>query len=160
MTSPPEAPYVGLYGSHGGDWRQRCRRLLDEAGVPWHDPSDPRWEDITHETGDRHQHLIDDLVAEELTALHDAACVIFHLGGRGEGEDGAEEREPPAALASRFELGVLAGLRTLPTFVHVDRTARGRNYLWAALHLYPNLHRCDSLEQAVERAVRRMEVGG
>jgi hypothetical protein len=86
------------------------------------------------------------LVAEEHRALLDAGCVIFHLAGGP---------EPPGSLAARFELGLLAG-RGLPTFVHVEPRALGRNYVWAALKLYPNLERCNSLDEAVGRAAERL----
>jgi len=142
--------YVALYGSHGGSWRETCKRRLDAAGVAWHDPTDPRWQGITHENGDRHQTLIDEMVAEEQEALLGAACVIFHLAG-------AEESggEPPASLAARFELGLLAGRETrrIPTFVHVAPDAMGRNYLWAAVRRTPHLVRCDTLKDAVRRAI-------
>ena len=141
---------MGLYGSHGGDWRERAKALLDEAGVPWHDPTDPRWQGITHATGDRQQELVDALVAEEHEALLGAACVVFHLAG------GAD---PPESLAARFELGLLAG-RGLPTFVHVDPRALGRNYVWAAVNLHGNLTACRRLEEAVERAVDCMKSAG
>lgn len=148
MTRPrhPPGTYVGLYGSHGGDWRRRVAALLNEAGVPWHDPTDPRWEGITHETGDRNQARIDELVAEEHEGLAGAACAVFHLAG---GPD------PPASLAARFELGLLAG-RGTPTFLHVDPGALGRNYVWAAVKLHRHLASCRSLEEAVERAAELM----
>jgi hypothetical protein len=147
VTRPrhPAGTYVALYGSHGGDWRERAKALLDAAGVPWHDPTDPRWDGITHADGDRHQELIDRLVAEEHEGLFGAACAVFHLAG------GAE---PPASLAARFELGLLAG-RGLPTFVHVDARALGRNYVWAAVKLHQGLTACRTLEEAVERAIER-----
>lgn len=151
MTTPdhPVGTYVGLFGSHGGDWRARCRRLLDEAGVPWHDPTDPRWEGIDHDSGDRQQALVDELVAEEHAALLGARCAVFHLRGGD---------PPPPSLAARFELGLLAG-RRIPTFLHVEPDAVGRNYLWAAAKLYPGVTTCDSLDEAVEKAVSQL-LGG
>lgn len=59
---------------------------------------------------------------------------------------------PPASLAARCELGLLAG-RGLQTFVHVEPAALGRNYVWATLKLYSHLMRCGSLEEAVAAAV-------
>lgn len=148
MTRPrnPSGTYVGLYGSHGGQWRREACALLDAAGIPWHDPTDPRWNGITHENGDQHQALIDQLVAEEHEGLLGAGCVVFHIGG---GPD------PPVSLAARFELGLLAG-RGTPTFLHVEPEALGRNYLWASSSRFPNLVRCDSLAAAVGRAIEMM----
>ncbi len=149
MTRPahPAGTYVGLYGSHGAKWRREATILLEAAGVPWHDPTDPRWNDISHENGDEHQATIDQLVAEEHEALLAAGCVVFHLAGGP---------SPPASLAARFELGLLAG-RGLGTFLHVEPGATGRNYIWAALPRYPNIVRCDSLAAAVQRAIERMK---
>ena len=148
MTVPkhPAGTYVGLYGSTGGQWRQRCKHLLDAASIPWHDPSDPRWDSITHENGDDHQELIDRLVAEEYEALRGAQCVIFHLAG------GAD---PPASLAARSELGWLAG-SGIETFVHVDGNARGRNYVGAVVKLYPHLVSCSTLEDAIQASGKVM----
>jgi len=48
--------------------------------------------------------------------------------------------------------------RGVETFVHVEPDAQGRNYLWAAVKCYPaHLVRCDSLEEAVRRAIARMK---
>lgn len=146
----PHGTYVALYGSHGTAWRRRAAAILDRNGVPWHDPSDERWSAISHENGDAHQALIDELVEEEHTALLGAGCALFHLDG---GDD------PPASLAARVELGLLAG-RRLPTYVHVDPRALGRNYVWATLRLYPHLHRCDTLEEAAERAAEHLASSG
>jgi len=142
MTRPshPRGTYVALYGSLGAEWRHRAKVLLDAARVPWHDPTDARWEGITRENGDAHQGLINQLVAEEHEALLGASCVVFHLAGN------------TPSLAARFELGMLAG-RGLETFVHVEPDAEGRNYVWAVTTLYPHLVRCDSLEEAVRRAI-------
>ena len=149
MTMPSHEPgtYVALYGSHGGDWRRYCRALLDRASVHWHDPGDPRWEGITFENGDRHQLLIDELVAEEHKSLLAAGCVVFHLAG---GPD------PPTSLAARYELGLLAGCG-IQTFVHIETTALGRNYLWAALKLSPHLFRCQTLQEAVDASIELMQ---
>lgn len=148
MTRPshPAGTYVGLYGSLGEDWRRRARALLDAAHVPWHDPSDPRWQGITHENGDLYQALIDELVADEHEGLLGAGCVVFQLAGGP---------RPPTSLAARFELGLLAG-RGIDTFVYVEPDALGRNYVWAALRAFPHLVRCDSLEAAVQRAIEKM----
>ncbi len=144
MSRPrhPRGTYVGLYGSHGDGWRGQAKELLDRAGVPWHDPTDSRWDGITHENGDRHQELIDELVAEELTGLEGAACVIFHLEGG---------HQPPASLAARVELGLLAG-RGATVFVHLDPRSLGRNYVRAVVQRYPGLVLCESLEDAAARA--------
>lgn len=148
MTTPSHPPgtYVALYGSNGEAWRRRAKALLDAAGVPWHDPTDPRWQGITHENGDQHQALIDQLAAEEHQGLLQAGCVVFQLTG---GPDA------PLSLAARFELGLLAG-RGIPTFVFIEPEVQGRNYLWAALKLHPHLERRDSLEDAVRGAIERM----
>ncbi|PTL85910.1 nucleoside 2-deoxyribosyltransferase domain-containing protein [Vitiosangium sp. GDMCC 1.1324] len=145
MTRPahPAGTYVALYGSVGEDWRRRARALLDAANIPCHDPTDPRWRGITHENGDQHQELIDQLVAEEHDGLLGAGCVIFHLVGGP---------EAPPSLAARFELGLLAG-RGIATFVHVDPDAPGRNYIWAAIKRHPHLVRCDSVEDAARQAI-------
>lgn len=145
MSLPPHPPgtYVALYGSTGEAWRQRAKAMLNVATVPWHDPTDGRWQGITHENGDLHQGLIDQLVREEHEGLLGAACVVCHFTGG---------QNAPASLAARFELGLLAG-RGIPSFVHVEPEVQGRNYLWAALKLYPHLVRCDSLEEAVRRAI-------
>lgn len=149
MTRPthPAGTYVGLYGSHGGDWRHEATELLDAAGIPWHDPSDPRWNGITHENGDQFQSLIDQLVADEHEGLLGAGCVVFHLAGGP---------HPQAALAARFELGLLAG-RGLRTFLHVDPGALGRNYIWAAMLRHPNLVRSDSVGAAARQAIEWMK---
>lgn len=137
---------MALYGSRGQGWRDEVEARLDAAHVPWHDPTDARWEGVTHDNGDAHQALIDALVAEEHEALLAAGCVVFHLAGG---------TPPPAALAARFELGLLAG-RGVPTFAHVAPDALGRNYLWAAMKQHACLVRCDSLEEAVRRAVAQL----
>ena len=148
MTRPshPAGTYVGLYGSLGEDWRCRAKALLDVARVPWHDPSDSRWQGITLENGDQHQALINELVAEEHEGLLKAGCVVYQLTGGS---------EPPSSLAARFELGLLTG-RGIDTFVHVEPEALGRNYIWAAVKQYPHLVRCDSVEEAVQRAIEKM----
>jgi hypothetical protein len=148
VTRPthPAGTFVGLYGSHGSEWRREAKAVLEAAGIPWHDPSDPRWDGITHENGDQHQALIDQLVSEETEGLLCAGCTVFHLAGGP---------RAPTSLAARFELGLLAG-RGLPAFVHVEPDALGRNYLWAAMTWYPNLVRCSSIAEAVRGAVERV----
>lgn len=146
LPSHPAGTYVALYGSTGEAWRRQAQALLDAAKVPWHDPTDARWQGITHENGDLHQGLIDQLVREEHEGLLHAGCVVFHFTG---GTDA------PVSLAARFELGLLAG-RGIPTYVHVEPEVQGRNYLWAALALHPHLVRCDSLEEAVRRAIAKL----
>jgi hypothetical protein len=111
--SHPAGTYVGLYGSLGEDWRRRAKALLDAANVPWYDPTDLRWQGITHENGDQHQALIDELVSEEHEGLLGAGCAVFQLTGGV---------EPPSSLAARFELGLLTG-RGIDTFVHVEPEA-------------------------------------
>ncbi len=145
MTLPlhPPGSFVGLYGSTGAEWRQSCKDLLEAASIPWHDPTDARWNSVTHDNGDAHQELIDILVAEEHKALRDARCVIFHLKG------GAE---PSLSLAARCELGWLAAAGK-PAFVYIERDALGRNYLWSVVRLSPFLTSCPSLEKAVDSAI-------
>ncbi|MEM8960428.1 MAG: nucleoside 2-deoxyribosyltransferase domain-containing protein [Acidobacteriota bacterium] len=134
---------MGLYGTAGTAWRQACKNRLETASIPWHDPTDTRWDSITHDNGDTHQELIDILVAEEHRALEDARCIIFHLRG------GAE---PSLSLAARCELGWLAAADK-PAFVHIEYDALGRNYLWSVVKLYPHLTTYSSLEKAVDSAI-------
>lgn len=143
LAHHPSGTYVGLYGSHGGWWRKRCKARLDAVGVPWHDPTDPRWVQISPENGDRLQGLVDELVAEEHQALLGCTCVIFHFTG---GDD------PPVSLAARYELGLLAG-RGIPTFLHVEPEVEGRNYLWAAVKQAPATTICSGLEEALDQAI-------
>lgn len=149
MTLPIDqaGSYVGLYGSVGEEWRQRCKRRLDQASISWHDPSDSRWDEINHDNGDEFQGLIDTLVGEEHQALLSSGCVIFYLAG---GPD------PPASLAARCELGLLAG-SSVQTFLCVAPQALGRNYAWAVAKQYPHLVSCESLDEAIEAAERYMK---
>ena len=145
MTKPihPEGRYVAVYGSYGQDWRARVQEILDASGVPWHDPSDPRWDKINFDNGDQMQDLVDELVRDEHEALLRAGCAVFHFAGG---------QKPPLSLATRFEIGLLSGCR-VPGFVHVAPEALGRNYIWAAIRQYPHLVRCSSLEEAALRSV-------
>ncbi|HSK77594.1 MAG TPA: hypothetical protein VLQ45_14175 [Thermoanaerobaculia bacterium] len=151
MPIPPP-PYVGLYGSHSGDWRDEVAGIFEAEGVAFYDPTDPRWKGIDEKNGDEKQELIDLLVAEQHKALNGAACVVFHLA-RWETRNGVTDkaREKPA-LAARCEIGFLAG-RGIRTFVHVEPDVEGRNYLWAQIALYPHTEKCDSLESAVHSAI-------
>lgn len=148
----PDPPYVGLYGSHSGPWRDEIAGRFEAAGVAFYDPTDPRWQGITEENGDEKQELIDLLVAEQHKALNGAACVVFHLARWKTGEDTPEKPVETSALAARCEIGFLTG-RGIRTFVHIEPDVEGRNYLWAQIALYPHTEKCDSLKSAVDRAV-------
>lgn len=151
MPIPPP-PYVGLYGSHSGDWRDEATGLLEAAGVAFYDPTDPRWQGITEENGDEKQELINLLVAEQHKGLNGATCVVFHLA-RWETRKGVTDKtQEKAAFAARCEIGFLTG-RGIRTFVHVEPDVEGRNYLWAQIALYPHTEKCDSLKSAVHRAI-------
>ncbi len=156
MTRPRR--FVGLYGSQSGDWREACMARLDAAGVEWHDPTDPRWEGITHENGDAMQELIDELVAEQHRGLLDATCAIYHLARKVEYfnasnvPDTDDSGARVAALAARCELGFLTGMG-IRTFVHVDPDVEGRNYLWAQMKPYPHMVRCTTLAEATREAI-------
>lgn len=149
----PRGTYVGLFGSHGGDWRERCAEQLQAEGIPCHDPTDDRWSPVNHENGDRYQDLIDDLVSEQNQAILGSRCVVFHLAGKPD-----DDSEAPESLAARFELGLLSG-RGIPTFVYLgdgttDYGLRGHNYLLAAVEPFSSVVVCPSLEDATRRAVR------
>ncbi len=160
-----KGPFVGLYGSHSGDWREVAAKLLDEAGVAWYDPTDARWQDITHENGDAMQWLVDELVAEQHQGMLNATCVIYHLASRVEYFDPANAPEPSdsgarvAAPAARCELGFLTG-KGIPTFVHIEPDVEGRNYLWAQIKPYPYMVRCATLVEATEEAVAYLAGSG
>jgi len=138
-------PYIGLFGSHSGDWRARCAAFMDERGIAWFDPTDPAWADINAENGDEKQALIDDLVARQHRGILGAACVVYHLAARN------QTGEPIAAFAARCELGFLTG-RGTPTFAHIEPDVVGRNYLWAQMKPYPHMTRCHSLDEALAQA--------
>jgi len=156
MTRPKR--FVSLYGSQSGDWREVCKTRLDAAGVAWKDPTDPRWQGITHENGDAMQKLIDELVADQHQGLLDATCVVYHLAARVEYSNTRNIPNPDdtgsqvVALAARCELGFLTG-RGIPTFVHIEPDVVGRNYLWAQMKPYPHMVRCDNLAEAAQKAV-------
>lgn len=151
----PEEPYVGLYGSHSGDWREEVSTALATAGVAYYDPTDPGWSGINETNEDARQAEIDALVAKEHRGMNHATCVIFHLGRRKR-RSGSPTGETTIALASRCELGFLTG-RGIPTFVHIKDEVEGRNYLWAQLALYPHMVRCATLEEATARTIVLMK---
>jgi hypothetical protein len=145
----PKQPYVALYGSHSGPWRQTCTQLLSANGIAWYDPSDKDWQTISDENGDQMQSVVDRLVAKQQQALLRARCVIFHLSTPN--SDPANDK----SLAARCELGFLMG-RGIQTFVHIESDVKGRNYLWAAVSLYAHVSRYGSLANAVHAAIRYM----
>src|SRR5690349_12919971 len=107
----PNKPYVALYGSQSGGWREQCINLLSGRNLAWYDPTDERWSDISAENGDQRQSLIDGLVAKEMRGLLQANCVIFNLsngfsypttGGRHTTKQGTQESG--YSLAARCEL--------------------------------------------------------
>lgn len=154
---PGKRRYIGLFGSHSGDWRALCSQRLDAAGVAWFDPTDPRWQGINADNGDEQQELIDELVAEQHRGMRDAACVIYHLASRrtyrlAYDELPADAGAPVAALAARCELGFLTG-RGIPTFAHIEPDVTGRNYLWAQMRPYEHMVRCATLDDALTRAL-------
>ena len=150
----PSVPFVGLYGSHSSPWRAECIRQLDVQGVAWFDPTDERWDDISFESGAQNRPLIAELVKNEIEALRQAACVVLHFAAALGPDDRRSGKDLPVSpsLASRFELGLLAGLGT-PTFLHVEAQVLGRDYLWAAANLHENIIDCKSLDQAVQSAI-------
>lgn len=149
--------YVAVFGSHTGDWRVRAHAELRAAGLQVGDPRDPRWRGLTRRNGDRHQGLIDRLVANQHALLLGAACVLFHLGSTWTDEAGHRRRSP--AYAARTEIGFLTG-RGIPTFVHIEPDLTGRNYLWAQLRLYPHMRSCATLEDACAAVVTFMRANG
>jgi Nucleoside 2-deoxyribosyltransferase like len=153
------ARYGALYGSHSGDWRRAVTAELDAAGLAFLDPTNPGWQGIDASSGDARQAEIDALVALEHQGLLGAACVVFHLARR-KVVAGRETGETTLALASRSELGFLAG-RGIRTFVHIEADVEGRNYLWAQIALYPGwMTRCGSLLQATTSAIAFMRESG
>ncbi|HEY8188378.1 MAG TPA: hypothetical protein VIF64_20075 [Pyrinomonadaceae bacterium] len=158
----PDKPYVALYGSHSGNWREACIKLLSHNNLLWYDPSDQRWSDITNENGDQMQPLINRLVAKEQRGLMQARCVVFHLSHPVASSATRRKRaretrnDDENFLAARCELGFLIG-RGIPTFVHIDSDVEGRNYLWAAIKISPSLIRCRSLLEATKRAIQYMK---
>lgn len=106
MDIPPP-PYVGLYGSHSGDWRNGAIELLDDARIAYYDPTDLAWRRITASNGDLLQSEVDALVAKQHVGMSSSACVIFHLARTRKGE--TSETEVTTAVAARCELGFLTG---------------------------------------------------
>jgi hypothetical protein len=148
----PLMPYVALYGTAHGDWRQSAAAALDHAGVAWYDPTEAAWASIDETNGDVRQSEIDVLVKKELSALTGASCVVFHLTG-GEGPGTRVAGSAPRSLASRFELGFVAG-RKITTFVHIEPDVEGRHYLLAQIRLCgASMTSCTSLDAAVASAV-------
>jgi hypothetical protein len=153
----PSKPYVGLYGSHSGDWRSVCARALSNYQISWYDPTDKQWDDITDENGDSYQTLIDELVAKQHQGMLNASCVVFHLAQTK--SYSYEENKPKpedkgqvlTAFAARCELGFLIG-SGIQTFVHIEKDVRGRNYLWAAMKNYKHMVRSQTLEEATGQA--------
>lgn len=158
----PRDHFVGLYGSHSGDWRDLPKELLGRAGISWYDPTDSRWQGITHENGDEQQELISDLVAQQHRGMLGAACVIYHLGRRVEYRDPGNVPDPDnsgqevSALAARCELGFLTG-KGIQTFAHIEPDVEGRNYLWGQMQPYRHIVRCASLIEAAEQAIAYMD---
>ncbi len=159
----PRAPYVALYGSHTGDWRKVVVARLSAAGFGHYDPTDENWKGVDEENGDAKQNLIDKLVARQYEALRGAACVVFHLAAAMRWREAPPapgvakpNGTPVAAPAARFELGLLAGLGAPPVFVHIEPDVVGRNFLWAYVQQRPNLVRCQTLDEAGERAIAFM----
>jgi hypothetical protein len=151
----PEAPYVGLYGSHSGDWREGVIAALTSVGVAHYDPTDPGWGGINEANGDARQAELDALVATTHRGMNGAACVIFHIA-RLKARGGVPTGETTMALASRCELGYLTG-RGTRTFVHIDADVEGRNYLWAQIAPYPHMTRCVTLDEATAHAIAVMK---
>lgn len=151
----PQNTYVGLYGSHSGDWRVECAREFKNHRIPWYDPTDKRWGKITDENGDSHQTLINSLVAKQHEGMLNAGCVIFHLAHqksyRYKKPNPDDTGTVLTAFAARCELGFLIG-RGIQTFAHIEPDVVGRNYLWAAMKNYSHVIRCRSLKGAIRRA--------
>ena len=155
----PKKPYVGLYGSHSGDWRSICVRAFNDHQIPYYDPTDLQWKLVSDENGDSYQTLINRLVAKQHRGILNASCVVFHLA-REKAYYFEENKPIPddtgkilTAFAARCELGFLIG-RGIQTFVHIEPNVEGRNYLWAAMKNYPQLTRCHTLEDAIGEAIR------
>jgi hypothetical protein len=155
----PKKTYVGLYGSHSGDWRSVCVKALDNHQIPWYIPTDEQWKAISDKNGDSYQGLINRLVAKQHRGMLNASCVIFHLARRKSYHYGENKPKPDdtrkvlTAFAARCELGFLIG-RGIQTFVHIEPNVEGRNYLWAAMKNYTHIVRSQSLEDATGQAIR------
>lgn len=152
--SLPSKPFIALYGSHLGDWRAPLVARLAREGIAYHDPTDAGWQPINEHHGDAEQATIDALVAREHQGMVDATCVVFYLARRARrrGPDGEDVELTTLSFASRCELGFLTG-RGVLTFVYIEPDFEGRNYLWAQIKPYPNVVRCASLDDALDRAI-------
>lgn len=154
----PKKKYVGLYGSHSGDWRSICVRAFNNHQIPWYDPTDEQWKVISDKNGDNYQTLINRLVAKQHRGMSNAGCIIFHLA-RVKSYYYEENKPNPddtgkilTAFAARCELGFLIG-NGIPTFVHIEPDVEGRNYLWAAMKNYKHVTRSRTLEDAIGDAI-------
>lgn len=147
----PRRPYVALYGSHAGDWRSPLVARFERENIGWFDPTQDGWSLVDSSNGDGLQGLIDGLVAHEHEGLRRAACVVFYVAKRKR-VGGCDTGETTMSLASRCEFGWLIA-RATPTFFYVEPDVDGRNYLKAAALSSPAMHRCDSLDEALDRAV-------
>ena len=161
----PETTYVGLYGSHSGDWRSVCVGALDQRRIPWYDPTDKEWNSISHENGDSKQELINSLVEVQHRGMLNAGCVIYHLAQKKSYSNAVNRPSPDdtdeivQAFAARCELGFLIG-RGIRTFAHIEPDVQGRNYLWAAMKPYPHIVRAQTLEDAIDFAIEYMLSSG
>ena len=142
-TDEKRAPLVGLYGSVSTPWRAPLIEALERAGVACFDPVTREWQGINDGNGDEMQPRIDALVAREFNALREVTCVVFHL-------DGASD-----SLASRMEFGWLLAAK-VPTFFAIDARVKGRNHIFAAAKLYEHMHRSESADEALQRALAWM----
>lgn len=155
----PLEPYVALYGSHSGDWRDICIKKFKNHNISWYDPTDKEWRGITEENGDSHQTTINRLVAKQHEGILNASCVLFHLAARKSYHYKKNKPNPDdtnkklTAFAARCELGFLIG-KGIPTFAYIEPNVEGRNYLWAAMKDYEHMVRAQCLEDAIEHAVR------
>lgn len=163
----PTSPFIALYGSHSGDWREPIVASLKNQQIAYYDPTDPAWQSINEQNGDDKQADINALVAKQHSALRAATCVIFHLAYYRT-EQGIKiktnEQGQAASLtsfAARCELGFLTGLSAtlasqqppIPVFVHIEDDTEGRHYLWAQMAMYPHMVRCTTLQAATEQAL-------
>lgn len=157
----PKKNYVGLYGSHSGDWRSICISAFNHHQIPWYDPTDERWKLITEENGDSYQTLINSLVAKQHRGILNASCIVFNLARKKSyyykenKPNPSDTRKILTAFAARCELGFLIG-RDIQTFVHIEPNVVGRNYLWAAMKNYSHITRCRTLKDAIGEAVSYM----
>ncbi len=137
----PKPPFVALYGSHGTPWRATLAQQLSAVGIRWYDPTDSGWATIGEGNGDVRQGDIDDLVDKQHLALERAAAVVIYLGAA------------TPSHAARAEVAYLAGRNDTPTFVFIEPATTGRNYLWAVIERYASMHRCQSLQAALDAAI-------